>query len=146
KTEINGFFPITAVANYSMTASAGNTLTFNKAAQTVTASTGSFLTQGFALGQTVVCSGSMANDGIPGTITALTATVMTLGSYVAGPHAWMDEGPDSSGTTLTANTFQITVTGSGTYTEAGWVQRVNDNTMGDGIFFTAPCKLEYLDI
>lgn len=61
-------------------------LTFATAADTVTRSAGSWISDGFVIGDAVTFSGSASND-ITGTITALTDTVMTLDTNLT------DEGP-----------------------------------------------------
>ena len=57
-------------------ASAGRTLTFN-VAKTITASTGSYITDGYAVGDVVDVTGTTANNGTY-TINTLTALVMTV--------------------------------------------------------------------
>jgi hypothetical protein len=64
-------------------------LTFSASAHTITRDTGSWITDGFAIGDPVTVSGSTSNDGIR-TITGLTDTVMTFGSGLA------NEGPRSA--------------------------------------------------
>ena len=90
--------PITATP---MTASGGRTLTFAAGSQTITASSGSFLTDGYTLGGTVTVTGTSASDGTYG-ISLVTALVLTLTS------APNNEGPFSatvalSGTGLNQN-------------------------------------------
>lgn len=59
------------------TASGGRTITFNQAGRTITASSGSFITDGFLAGANVVVSGFASNNGTY-MILSLTATVITL--------------------------------------------------------------------
>lgn len=59
------------------TASGGRTITFNQAGRTITASSGSFITDGFVAGANVVASGFSSNNGTY-MILSLTATVITL--------------------------------------------------------------------
>jgi hypothetical protein len=67
----------------------GPALTFAATGSTITRSFGSWLTDGFAVGNLVTVTGSTSNNGIVGRITTLTAAVMTVsGSLV-------NEGPDS---------------------------------------------------
>lgn len=83
----------------SVVASATATLTFSAASHTVTLSSGSFLALAFAVGQNVTASGTSSNNGALGPILALTPTVMT---FAAG---LVNEGPDTSGATLTGPTL-----------------------------------------
>ncbi|HEU5480421.1 MAG TPA: hypothetical protein VFU90_11335, partial [Candidatus Tumulicola sp.] len=55
-------------------------LVFAAAGHTITRSAGSFLTEGFAVGQNVTISGTASNNGNVGPISTLTATVMTFAS------------------------------------------------------------------
>lgn len=71
-------------------------LTFAAAGHTITRSTGSFLLDGFAVGQTIIVAGSASNNGTFGPIAALTDTVMTFAAGV------VNEGP-TSGVTITGN-------------------------------------------
>jgi hypothetical protein len=59
------------------TASGGRTITFNQAGRTITASSGSFITDGFVAGGNVIASGFSSNNGTY-MIASLTATVITL--------------------------------------------------------------------
>lgn len=59
------------------TAAGGRTITFNQAARTITASSGSFITDGFLAGANVVAAGFSSNNGTY-MILSLTATVITL--------------------------------------------------------------------
>ena len=57
----------------------GNTITFDAAAETITRASGSWVTDGFAIGDTLQISGSTSNNGLGVlTISNLTATVMTI--------------------------------------------------------------------
>jgi hypothetical protein len=77
-----------ADAGIVITAAAGRTLTFD-VAKTITASTGSFVTDGFADGQSIVVSGTTANDGtytiaaggVAATVLTVVEAVVTEGTY-----------------------------------------------------------------
>lgn len=73
-------------------------VTFAATAHTITRSFGSFLQDGFQVGQSVIITGSTSNNGTFGPITGLTDTVMTIAS--AG---LTNEAPDTS----------VTITGTG---------------------------------
>jgi hypothetical protein len=85
------------LATPTFVATGGRTLTVAGSAKTITASSGSFLADGWAVGQTVTVSGTTSNNSAKGAITTLTATVMTVSNSCS------DEGPLSSAATLTAN-------------------------------------------
>lgn len=51
---------------------------FAATGDTITRNTGSWIDDGFAVGQSVTVAGSASNNGVKGVISALTATVMTL--------------------------------------------------------------------
>lgn len=59
------------------TAAGGRTITFNQAGRTITASSGSFITDGFVIGMNVVAAGFSSNNGTYMILT-VTATVLTL--------------------------------------------------------------------
>jgi len=80
-----------------VTAAGGRTLTFAASGLTITASTGSFLTDGYQRGQTVVIAGTSSNDGSK-LIDTVTALVITLDSG----ESLTNEGPLSGGETLDA--------------------------------------------
>jgi hypothetical protein len=61
---------------------AGTSVTFAVTANTVTRTTGSWLSDGFAVGQTVQITGTASNN-VTGTVSTLTATVMTLSATLA---------------------------------------------------------------
>lgn len=81
-------------------ASGGRTLTFanSGSADTITASSGSFITDGYKPGMLVTIAGSSSNDMTTGPLVTVTATVLTFGSGTA----LTNEGPVSATTTLNA--------------------------------------------
>jgi len=80
----NPSFTITGIT---VTTDAAAAETFTRTA----GGTGSFITDGFGVGQTVVVVGTVDNDGTY-VITALTATVMTIGGGIAGTDQVGDSG------------------------------------------------------
>ncbi len=74
--------PVTTTTVKSMLASGGRTLSFASTIDglnTITGSSGSFITDGFVVGDTIVVSGSASNDGTYVIhSTAITATVITI--------------------------------------------------------------------
>lgn len=83
-----------------ITASGGRTLTFanSGSADTITASSGSFVSDGYKVGMLVTIAGSSSNNMTTGKIATVTATVLTFGSDTA----LTNEGPVSATTTLNA--------------------------------------------
>ena len=76
-----------------ITAAGGRTLTFAASGKTITASTGSFVTDGYAVGMLVVVAGTSSNNGTF-SITVVSALVLTVSETV------VDEGPLSATATL----------------------------------------------
>lgn len=70
--------------------SAPGSLTFAAAGHTITRSSGSFISDGFQIGQTVTVAGSASNNGNLGALTGVSATVLTFGAGV------VNEGPNST--------------------------------------------------
>lgn len=91
----NGAYLPATNNSVSMTASGGRTLTFANATSTITASSGSFVTDGYQIGMDAVTD-SPLNAGRH-RITLVTATVLTVESTLT------DEGPLSATTTLYAD-------------------------------------------
>jgi len=92
-----------------ITAAGGRTLTFAEggaSADTVTASTGSFITDGYAAGMTLVVAGTSSNNGSYN-IDSVTATVITIDNVTDDFAA---EGPISATSTLDANGYFIAPT------------------------------------
>ena len=81
-----------------VTAAGGRTLTFNQSGKTITASSGSWIEDGYEIGHRIKISGSADNDQAA-TIVGLTATVITVEETTLA-----DEGPLSS-TTYIDGTF-----------------------------------------
>lgn len=81
-------------------AAAGRTLTFATADDTITASTGSFITDGYRVGQTLVVAGTASNNGNK-TITDVTALVITVAENLT------DEGPLNATATLNATLLLV---------------------------------------
>ena len=75
------------------TGAGGRTLTFAQAGRTITASSGSFITDGFLAGANVVVTGTTSNNGTY-MILSLTATVITLTTNHTN---LVNEGPISTG-------------------------------------------------
>ena len=86
-------------------------VTFAAAGSTLTRSAGSWVADGFLVGQEVAVSGSTFNDGFLGTVAAVTATVLTVSGSI------VNETPSSTGLAVQAGLTRI---GSFTKSEAGW--------------------------
>lgn len=90
------------------------TLTFAASGETITRSTGSFITDGFAVGMSVTVSNSTSNNAVVNqVITALSATVMTL-----------------AGATLVNESGSSSVVLSGQETEQEWMAALDVITSG----------------
>lgn len=83
-----------------VTASASPTLTFANvgSADTITRSTGSFITDGYKVGMIVTIAGTSSNNMTTGPIASVSATVLTFGSTTS----LTNEGPLSATATLNA--------------------------------------------
>ena len=94
----SGSVELTSQTARTHTASGGRTIQFTNSgsADTITASSGSYITDGWAVGDYVTVAGSTSNDGLHGPIVTLTATVMTFGSGTT----LTTEGPKTATTTL----------------------------------------------
>lgn len=89
-----------AAAATQITAAGGRTLTFanSGSADTITSSSGSFISDGYSVGMLVTVAGSSSNNGETGPIASLTATVLTFNSQTT----LTNEGPLSATCTLDA--------------------------------------------
>ena len=76
-----------------ITAAGGRTLTFAASGKTITASTGSWVADGFKVGMLLTVAGTSNNNGSK-TLTAVSATVLTVSETV------VDEGPLSATATI----------------------------------------------
>jgi len=92
--EMRGWIPATANAT-EVTAAGGRTLTYASSGNTITASSGSFVSDGYKVGMLATSAGTSSNN-FTAPITAVSATVLTFASGVS------DEGPLSSTATLNA--------------------------------------------
>lgn len=83
-----------------VTASGGRTLTFANvgSADTITASSGSFVSDGYKVGMIVTIAGTSSNNMTTGKLATVTATVLTFGSDTS----LTNEGPLSATATLNA--------------------------------------------
>lgn len=111
-----------------VTAAVSRTLTFATADDTITASSGSFVTDGFRIGQTLVVAGTSNNNGSK-TITNVSALIITVSDNLT------DEGPLNATATLNASK---TLTEDTDYTV--------DEQTGEVTFLTTSTYLEDGDI
>src|SRR6185437_13853714 len=86
-----------SMGNPSVSMTGSPSITFASGGHTITRATGSFITDGFVVGNTVTVGGSTSNNGTHGPITSLSATVMTFASGIT------TEGPDSGVTIAVSN-------------------------------------------
>lgn len=100
--------------------STAQALSFSSVSHTITRTTGSWLTDGFAVGDVVTVAGSASNNGSLGAITVLTATIMTFAAGVVtetSPTTVVVTG--SPGLTFAAAGFTITRT-AGSFLSEGF--------------------------
>jgi hypothetical protein len=69
-----------AAPSYLKHVTSGVSQTFLASAHTITRASGSFITDGFAVGDLVYSTGTASNNGLLGKLTAVTATVLTFAS------------------------------------------------------------------
>lgn len=109
------------------TMSGSPSLTFALSGETCTRSTGSFITDGFAVGDEVTFSGSASNN-ISAKITVLTATVLTIASGFA------NEGPVSNVAMVGSNSLTFAAGDTVTRSGGSWL---NDGfAVGDSVTFS----------
>lgn len=95
KMQARDRLPLASLSQAQSRATGAFTTSFDGTAHTITRSAGSFISDGFASGDTIRVSGSTSDNGSKGIPSSITATVLTFGSGVT------TEGPDS-GVTITA--------------------------------------------
>lgn len=92
---------------------AGPSITFAASGQTITRGSGSWYDDGFKVGDSVTVSGAVASAGannVVASITALTATVMTISVTTPPAGAIINEGPITSAALTTASSsFSLSV-------------------------------------
>jgi hypothetical protein len=89
RAQLRDRLPLAAMAKVKKQITGTQTLTFAVTANTITRSAGSWIADGFAIDDQVTVSGTVSNN-VTGTVTALTATVMTVSAALA------NEGPTSN--------------------------------------------------
>ncbi len=98
------------------TAAADRTFTFTSSVNTITASSGSFINDGYEYGDSLIVTGTSSNNGTY-TITTITATVITVSQNL------VNEGPLSATATIKVNKVmisQLPVTPGASYTANGY--------------------------
>lgn len=80
RTQIADVLPLAKKSKPVVTSAVGASLTFAASGHTITRGAGSFVTEGFVIGQMVTVSGSTLNNGVIGELTAVSATVLTFAS------------------------------------------------------------------
>ena len=121
RTSVRDRLPLATMSKDIAKMTAGTTVTFDTTLDTVTRATGSWLADGFVLGDTVVITGTASNN-VTAVISTLTALVMTL-----SPTNLVNEGPTANATIVGYPTL--------TFAEAGandTVTRSRGNWLNDG--------------
>lgn len=81
RAQVRDQLPLAAKSKIPKTMTGAPSITFG-ATTTITRATGSFISDGFVVGDVVTIAGSASNNGSKGAITVLTATVMTFASGI----------------------------------------------------------------
>ena len=105
------------------------TLTFSASAKTITRSAGSWITDGFAFGDTISVYNSASNELVDQVITGLTATVMTLSAATL-----VNEGPSANVgvvTQIKTSASQFPVVDCPQFTGAGLTLGANGTSFTD---------------
>lgn len=102
-------------------------LTFVAAGFTITRATGSFIADGFAVGDVVTIAGSTSNNGSKGPISALTATVMTFAAGI------VNEGPTAA-PTITGSEGLVFAATTATRSTGSWIS--DGFRVGDSVTFS----------
>lgn len=89
--------PLATMSKMNAFMTADTSVTFAASGHTITRIGGSFLTDGFAIGDVVTVTGSASNNGNLGALTNVSATVLTFASGIT------NEGPDTMGVTISAS-------------------------------------------
>lgn len=97
RASVTDRLPLATKAQLTHKMTGAPSITFAATGHTITRATGSFVTDGFLVGQIVSVSGSVGNTGTIGALTAVSATVLTFASGV------VDEGPDATGVVISAS-------------------------------------------
>ena len=90
RAQVSDRLPVSTKSQTQWKMTGTNSLTFAASGYTITRAAGSWIADGFAVGDVVTVAGSASNNGAIGAITVLTATVMTFGSGV------VNEGPTAA--------------------------------------------------
>lgn len=120
--------PLAVASRVKVVMSGAPNLTFDGTGHTITRSSGSWITDGFALNDVVTISGTVSNNITTGVITVLTATVMTFGSGLT------TEGPVSGAAVVGSDAYIFDNVGHTVTRHAGsWL---NDGfAIGDVVTF-----------
>jgi hypothetical protein len=116
--------PLAALSHVTSRMTGSPTVTFTTT--TATRSAGSFITDGFAVGDTVTFAGTVSNNGTK-VITVLTATVITFAS------GGVAEGPVSNVTVTSTPTITFAATTTATRNRGSWLD--DGFRVGDSITF-----------
>jgi predicted regulator of Ras-like GTPase activity (Roadblock/LC7/MglB family) len=127
RAQVRDQLPLASKSRIPKTMTGAPSITFG-ATTTITRAAGSFLTDGFLVGDVVVVAGSVSNNGSRGAITALTATVMTFASGI------VNEGPIGTVTIVGSEGLVFTTT-TATRSVGSWLTdgfRVGDSVTTAG--------------
>jgi hypothetical protein len=126
RAQVRDRLPLASKSKTSVTMTGNPNLTFVAAGFTVTRSAGSWITDGFAVGDVPVFAGTVSNNSGNKAITALTATVMTFASGV------VNEGP-VGGVTVTDSEGLVFAATTATRSIGSWL--ADGFRIGDSVTF-----------
>jgi len=129
KAQMRDRLPAASLSQVQSRASGTFTASFNGAAHTIARSSGSFVADGFAAGDTIRVSGSTADNGNKGVPTIVAAGLLT---FAAG----MTEGGPDSGVTITAEPTLTFAAGGETITRNRGSWLADGFRVGDSIAVT----------
>lgn len=128
RAQVRDQLPLAAKSKVPKTMQGAPSLTFAAAGFTITRATGSFISDGYLVGDVVTIAGTVSNNGSKGPITALTATVMTFAAGIA------NEGPIGTATMVGSEGLVFAAT-TATRSVGSWLAdgfRVGDSFTSTG--------------
>jgi hypothetical protein len=127
RVQVRDRLPLAAKSKLPKTMTGAPSLTFAAAGFTITRATGSFITDGFLVGDVPTIAGTVSNNGTKTPITALSATVMTFASGI------VNEGPIGTATIVGSEGLTFAAT-SATRSTGSWL--ADGFRAGDSVTFT----------
>ncbi len=134
RVNVRDRLPLAEMARITVRMSGTPTLTFlevGAGSDTITRSAGSFVADGFAIGDVITVAGSVSNN-VTSKIVGVSALVLTLGPAAGAPDDLVNEGPVSNCTIVGSNSLVFAAT-TATRSGGSWL---NDGfAVGDSVTF-----------